>query len=202
MLPAGEVLAGPQQILMMDEITTGTLTQACACQKPLIRASPLHAFMAAGGHAPSCIMAMPGNTLPAACTSLSPAEPSCGLITHAGPSCGADRCPPGHAGLDSSTAFHIISHLRDFTHKRSATVLIALLQPAPEVYNLLDDVLLISEGQPAWLQTRVLIGPADHVPGLALLNLVPHEPDWAVCVSMSQHLCMSKHLWQVGFCSS
>ena len=70
---------------------------------------------------------------------------------HAGFRCEADMCASGHAGLDSSTAFHIISHLRDFTHERSATVLIALLQPAPEVYSLFDDVLLLSEGQRAGL---------------------------------------------------
>ena len=49
-------------------------------------------------------------------------------------------------GLDSSTTFQIIKCLRDFAHLRNATVLINLLQPPPEVYNLFDDVLLLSEG--------------------------------------------------------
>ena len=49
-------------------------------------------------------------------------------------------------GLDSSTTFQIIKCLRDFTHLRLGTVFISLLQPPPEVYNLFDDVLLLSEG--------------------------------------------------------
>ena len=49
-------------------------------------------------------------------------------------------------GLDSSTTFQIIKCLRDFAHLRSATILISLLQPPPEVYNLFDDILLLSEG--------------------------------------------------------
>ena len=49
-------------------------------------------------------------------------------------------------GLDSSTTFQITKCLRDFAHLRLATVLVSLLQPPPEVYNLFDDVLLLSEG--------------------------------------------------------
>ncbi len=49
-------------------------------------------------------------------------------------------------GLDSSTTFQITRTLRDFSHLRSATMLIALLQPTPETYNLFDDILLMSEG--------------------------------------------------------
>ena len=51
-------------------------------------------------------------------------------------------------GLDSSTTFQIVRNLRDFAHYTEATVMIALLQPAPEVYDLFDDVLLLSEGVP------------------------------------------------------
>lgn len=50
-------------------------------------------------------------------------------------------------GLDSSTTFSIVRSLRRFTHEMSATTLISLLQPAPETFNLFDDVLLLSEGQ-------------------------------------------------------
>ena len=49
-------------------------------------------------------------------------------------------------GLDSSTTFQISRTLRDFCHLREATMLVALLQPTPETYNLFDDVLLLSEG--------------------------------------------------------
>ncbi|XP_024394096.1 ABC transporter G family member 29 isoform X2 [Physcomitrium patens] len=50
-------------------------------------------------------------------------------------------------GLDSSTTFSIVKSLSRFTHSMSGTVFISLLQPAPETFNLFDDVLLISEGQ-------------------------------------------------------
>lgn len=49
-------------------------------------------------------------------------------------------------GLDSSTTFQIVQSMRNFTHLRDGTVLMALLQPAPEVYNLFDEILLLAEG--------------------------------------------------------
>ena len=58
-------------------------------------------------------------------------------------------CCPGlqiSTGLDSSNTFQIVRCIRDFVHLRQATVLMALLQPAPETYELFDDVLLLSEG--------------------------------------------------------
>lgn len=50
-------------------------------------------------------------------------------------------------GLDSSTTFSIVNSLRQSIHILGGTALIALLQPAPETYDLFDDILLISEGQ-------------------------------------------------------
>lgn len=49
-------------------------------------------------------------------------------------------------GLDSSTTFQIVKCMGDFVHLRAGTVLMSLLQPAPEVYNLFDDIMLLSEG--------------------------------------------------------
>ncbi|KAK9861391.1 hypothetical protein WJX84_002559, partial [Apatococcus fuscideae] len=49
-------------------------------------------------------------------------------------------------GLDSSTTFLIIKCIRNFVHLQEATVLISLLQPAPETFDLFDDVILLSEG--------------------------------------------------------
>ena len=37
-------------------------------------------------------------------------------------------------------------NLRDLCHLLGSTVVIALLQPAPEVFDLFDDVLLLAEG--------------------------------------------------------
>ena len=53
-------------------------------------------------------------------------------------------------GLDSSTTFQIVKCMRDFAHLGQATILMSLLQPSPEVYNLFDDVMLLSEGAASW----------------------------------------------------
>ncbi|KAL7168251.1 hypothetical protein ACSBR2_038647 [Camellia fascicularis] len=50
-------------------------------------------------------------------------------------------------GLDSVTTFQIINSIRQSVHILKKTVMISLLQPAPETYNLFDDIILISEGQ-------------------------------------------------------
>ena len=49
-------------------------------------------------------------------------------------------------GLDSATTFLITKCLSNFCHLLDATLLVALLQPAPETYNLFDDVMLLSQG--------------------------------------------------------
>ncbi|DBA97183.1 TPA: hypothetical protein ACH3X1_014944 [Trebouxia sp. C0004] len=50
-------------------------------------------------------------------------------------------------GLDSATTFLITKCLSNFCHIMEGTLLVALLQPAPETYNLFDDVMLLSQGQ-------------------------------------------------------
>lgn len=50
-------------------------------------------------------------------------------------------------GLDSSTTFQIVNSLRQSIHILNGTALISLLQPAPETYDLFDDIMLLSDGQ-------------------------------------------------------
>ncbi|KAL6842534.1 hypothetical protein ACP4OV_027378 [Aristida adscensionis] len=50
-------------------------------------------------------------------------------------------------GLDSSTTFQIVNSLRQTIHILGGTAVISLLQPAPETYNLFDDIILLSDGQ-------------------------------------------------------
>ncbi|KAG8367402.1 hypothetical protein BUALT_Bualt16G0068200 [Buddleja alternifolia] len=50
-------------------------------------------------------------------------------------------------GLDSSTTYQIINYLRHSTRALDGTTVISLLQPAPETYELFDDVILLSEGR-------------------------------------------------------
>ncbi|RVW77636.1 Pleiotropic drug resistance protein 1 [Vitis vinifera] len=50
-------------------------------------------------------------------------------------------------GLDSSTTFQIINSLKQTIHILNGTAVISLLQPAPETYNLFDDIILLSDSQ-------------------------------------------------------
>ncbi|KAH9331695.1 hypothetical protein KI387_003803 [Taxus chinensis] len=49
-------------------------------------------------------------------------------------------------GLDSSTTFQIVKCLRQYVHVFKLSMVVSLLQPAPETYDLFDDVILLSEG--------------------------------------------------------
>ncbi|KAL3523633.1 hypothetical protein ACH5RR_016467 [Cinchona calisaya] len=60
-------------------------------------------------------------------------------------------------GLDSSTTFQIIKYMRQMVHIMDVTMIISLLQPAPETFDLFDDIILLSEGQ------IVYHGPREHV---------------------------------------
>ena len=50
-------------------------------------------------------------------------------------------------GLDSSTTFQIVKFMRQMVHIMDVTMIISLLQPAPETYDLFDDIILLSDGQ-------------------------------------------------------
>ncbi|KAJ1404213.1 P-loop containing nucleoside triphosphate hydrolase [Sesbania bispinosa] len=49
-------------------------------------------------------------------------------------------------GLDSSTTFQIIRFMRQMVHIMDVTMIISLLQPAPETYDLFDHIILLSDG--------------------------------------------------------
>ncbi|XVF05898.1 hypothetical protein REPUB_Repub06bG0001600 [Reevesia pubescens] len=50
-------------------------------------------------------------------------------------------------GLDSSTAFQIVTCLQQLAHITDASLLVSLLQPAPETFDLFDDIILMAEGR-------------------------------------------------------
>ncbi|KAK8579730.1 hypothetical protein V6N12_070040 [Hibiscus sabdariffa] len=60
-------------------------------------------------------------------------------------------------GLDSSTTFQIVRFMKQMVHIMDVTMVISLLQPAPETYELFDDIILLSEGK------IVYQGPREHV---------------------------------------
>lgn len=49
-------------------------------------------------------------------------------------------------GLDSSTTFQIVKFMRQMVHINDITMVISLLQPAPETFDLFDDLILLSDG--------------------------------------------------------
>lgn len=50
-------------------------------------------------------------------------------------------------GLDSSTTFQIVNSIKQYAHNLNVTVVISFLQPAPETYNLFDDIILLCDGR-------------------------------------------------------
>lgn len=60
-------------------------------------------------------------------------------------------------GLDSSTTYQIVKSLRHSIHILLGTALISLLQPAPETYDLFDDIILLSDSH------IVYQGPCENV---------------------------------------
>ena len=82
-------------------------------------------------------------------------------------------------GLDSSTTFQITRTLREFSHLRAATMLVALLQPTPETYNLFDDIMLLSEG--VHVHTNL---PLTHY----CLQLAACTPHLVCALSLTKHV--------------
>ncbi|KAG6763090.1 hypothetical protein POTOM_033622 [Populus tomentosa] len=60
-------------------------------------------------------------------------------------------------GLDSSTAYQVVEFMRKMVHLLDMTTVMSLLQPTPEIFELFDDIILLSEGQ------IVYQGPRDNV---------------------------------------
>jgi ABC-type multidrug transport system ATPase subunit len=60
-------------------------------------------------------------------------------------------------GLDSSTTFQIVTSLKQITSILGQTTVISLLQPAPETFDLFDDIILLSDGH------VVYHGPREHI---------------------------------------
>ncbi|CAN1171478.1 Pleiotropic drug resistance protein 2 [Linum perenne] len=50
-------------------------------------------------------------------------------------------------GLDSSTTYNIINFLKQIAHIMGETIVVSLLQPSPETFNLFDDIILLAESQ-------------------------------------------------------
>lgn len=60
-------------------------------------------------------------------------------------------------GLDSHSTLDLVRNLRDVSHVMDASVVVGLLQPSPEVYELFDDVIVLAAGK------LIFHGPRDDV---------------------------------------
>lgn len=97
-------------------------------------------------------------------------------------------------GLDSSTTFQIINSLRQAIHILSGTAVISLLQPAPETYNLFDDIIILSDGQ------VVYHGPRESV--LGFFELMGFKcPERKGVADFLQEVCMLEpYYWGLHLC--
>eukprot|EP00889_Picochlorum_renovo_P005071 jgi/Picre1/32101/NNA_007449.t1 len=50
-------------------------------------------------------------------------------------------------GLDSATAFSVVQSLRDMCHALNRTIIVSLLHPSPELMDLFDDVVILTDGR-------------------------------------------------------
>lgn len=66
-------------------------------------------------------------------------------------------CDEISTGLDSATTYDIVRAFRHFVRTLDATMLVALLQPPPETYELFDEVMVLSAG------TIVYHGPREEI---------------------------------------
>ncbi|POM65843.1 ATP-binding cassette (ABC) Superfamily [Phytophthora palmivora] len=60
-------------------------------------------------------------------------------------------------GLDAATTFDIVSSLKSIARNFKSNMVVSLLQPPPEVFNLFDDVLILNDGH------IMYHGPREHV---------------------------------------
>jgi ABC-type multidrug transport system ATPase subunit len=60
-------------------------------------------------------------------------------------------------GLDTATTFDIIHAAKSLAEVLDQTFVISLLQPPPEVFNLFDEIILMSEGNIIYHGTYIYI---------------------------------------------
>nr|KAJ0191083.1 hypothetical protein LSAT_V11C800398230 [Lactuca sativa] len=60
-------------------------------------------------------------------------------------------------GLDSSTTYQIVTYMKQMVHIMDMTMIVSLLQPSPETFELFDDIILLSEGQIVYQGPRVYV---------------------------------------------
>ncbi|XP_043718327.1 pleiotropic drug resistance protein 1-like isoform X2 [Telopea speciosissima] len=83
-------------------------------------------------------------------------------------------------GLDSSTTYQIVKSMRNYIQILGGTAFISLLQPAPETFELFDDIVLLSDAQ------IVYQGPREYV--LEFFEYMGFNIEVAVWVFMTYYV--------------
>ncbi|KAL3628122.1 hypothetical protein CASFOL_027168 [Castilleja foliolosa] len=81
-------------------------------------------------------------------------------------------------GLDSSTTFEIVNSIRESIHILQGTTIISLLQPAPETYELFDDIILLSDGQIVYQGPRECVLEFFEFMGFSVTSKKDQEQYW------------------------
>jgi ABC-type multidrug transport system ATPase subunit/ABC-type multidrug transport system permease subunit len=100
-------------------------------------------------------------------------------------------------GLDSAATFDIVATQRDIAKTLHKTVVIALLQPAPEVFELFDNVMLLNDGEVLyhgpreqvlpWFESLGFVCPPDRDVADYLLDLGTDEQYQYEAVKAGHH---------------
>ncbi|KAK4725678.1 hypothetical protein R3W88_030595 [Solanum pinnatisectum] len=89
-------------------------------------------------------------------------------------------------GLDSSTTYSIVKSLRQSVQILNGTAVISLLQPAPETFNLFDDIILLSD------EKIVYQGPREDVLGF-FESIGFRCPDRKGVADFLQEVCLTRN---------
>lgn len=96
------------------------------------------------------------------------------------------------SGLDSSTTYQVVSFLQQLAHITDARILVSLLQPAPETFDLFDDVILMGEGNIAYHGPRTDILEFFRTCGF-------HCPERKGVADFLQEACISYSIFNINF---
>lgn len=93
-------------------------------------------------------------------------------------------------GLDAAATFDIVSALKRWTREMNGTVVVALLQPAPEVYDMFDNIILFRHG------VTVYHGPrTELLPYFASHGIVA-PPDQDTADFLTEFLSEPREVWR------
>lgn len=98
--------------------------------------------------------------------------------------------------LDSAVTFSVVHSLRERARSERLAVIIALLQPTPEVYELFDDVILLKDGCTVYHGSRSAI--PEYMTSLGFQPPKPDVSSHGISISMSRQTSAATDAGDVG----